>query len=131
MRHFAQRFALSAFLVLLGGCGGSGSSGPSTVTADESAPVVPVSQSRDGKIYAQSITTPIGDTLWFQVFEPAKLQTGHSYPLVVTSHGYGGTRATTPDAFIQKLIDNGYYVISIDERGFGQSSGTVRVMDPE
>ena len=127
MRHCNRLFPLFLFALLLQACGGSsapaGSSDGSTTT--------PVAKDRDGTVYAQSITSPIGDTVWFQVFEPTHVRVGQTYPLVLNSHGYGGTRATKADAFIQQLLDNGYYVISIDERGNGQSSGTVRVMDPD
>jgi ABC-2 type transport system ATP-binding protein len=91
----------------------------------------PVAQDRDGTSYRQEIISPIGDSVIFQVFEPAQLSVGETYPLVLQSHGYGGQRNVTPSEFQQKLIDAGYYVISIDERGFGESGGTVRVMDPE
>src|SRR3546814_3335435 len=58
-----------------------------------------------------------------RVFEPTHLVVGKSYPLVLQGHGYGGSRETTaPDgSFIKRLNDAGYYVISIDERGFGRS----------
>ena len=68
------------------------------------------------------------DTLVVQVMEPAELTAGESYPLVLHGHGYGGSRDTAPSTFQQRLRDAGYYVISIDQRGFGESSGTVRVM---
>jgi len=130
MRRRLRLFPLFLSILMLSACGGSsvpatGGSGGGGGTSN------PVTADRDGKIYAQSITSPIGDTVVFQVFEPTHLKAGQTYPLVLNSHGYGGTRATTPDTMIQKLMDHGYYVISIDERGNGQSSGTVRVMDPD
>jgi len=95
-------------------------------------PTVPVAQSRAGEVYRQDIEiAETGDTLVFQVMEPSELVAGDSYPLVLHGHGYGGSRNTTPSAFQQRLRDAGYYVISIDQRGFGESSGTVRVMSPD
>lgn len=46
-------------------------------------------------------------------------------------HGYGGSRAQTPGGILKRLVDNGAGVISIDQRGFGESGGTVRVLDPD
>ncbi|HWY24034.1 MAG TPA: alpha/beta fold hydrolase, partial [Nevskia sp.] len=128
MRRHLRLFPLFLSALLLQACGGSSvpaGSGSGDGTTN------PVTADRNGTIYAQSISSPIGDTVWFQVFEPTHIKTGQTYPLVLNSHGYGGSRAITPDTMIQKLMDNGYYVISIDERGNGQSSGTVRVMDPD
>ncbi len=95
-------------------------------------PLVAVAESRAGTHYRQEITSPVtGDSVVFEVFEPTLLEAGKTYPLVLNSHGYGGTRMTEASSFAQRLLDEGYYVISIDERGFGESGGTVRVMDPD
>jgi ABC-2 type transport system ATP-binding protein len=114
----------------LAACSGSSAPGGS---ADQAPAKVPVAKTREGTIYRQQITSPIGDRVVFQVFEPTRLEVGKTYPLVLQSHGYGGSRETAAPAgsFIARLRDAGYYVISIDERGFGESSGTVRVMDPD
>jgi ABC-2 type transport system ATP-binding protein len=97
----------------------------------EGAPLVPVSASREGTVYRQEIVSPIGDTVIFQVMEPTNLEAGKTYPLVLQGHGYGGHRDVAPNEFQQRLRDTGYYVVSIDQRGFGESTGTIRVMDPE
>ncbi|HKY91876.1 MAG TPA: alpha/beta fold hydrolase [Nevskiaceae bacterium] len=97
-----------------------------------SATAGPVLESRDGTSYRHEIAVgATGDTVVIQVFEPTRLQVGRTYPLVLHSHGYGGSRMVTPSALAQKLRDAGYYVLSIDERGFGESSGTVRIMSPD
>ena len=139
-----QSIAASVVAVLLAACGNGGSqsavgsigqsdntSQGGGLTAAEGSPTVPVKADRDGTVYAKTITSPIGDAVVFQVMEPTKLQVGHTYPLVLQGHGYGGHRNLTPTDFEQRLLDAGYYVISIDQRGFGDSSGTIRVMDPE
>lgn len=70
---------------------------------------------------------------------------GAVYPLILHSHGWGGDRVTAADATfdssnfysvaidadVRKFWDEGYAVISFDERGFQDSAGAVRVMDPE
>ena len=102
---------------------------------DNAPPTVPVAQTRAGEVYRQEIAVTNADastdTLVVQVMEPAELTAGESYPLVLHGHGYGGSRDTAPSTFQQRLRDAGYYVISIDQRGFGESSGTVRVMSPD
>ncbi|WP_028080563.1 alpha/beta fold hydrolase [Solimonas soli] len=125
--HGARALLALSGLALLAACGSSASS-------SGSVPRVPVSESRDGTIYRQDIAVEkTGDTIVVQVFEPTRLEKGKTYPLVLQGHGYGGSRETTaPDgSLIKRLNDAGYYVISIDQRGFGQSSGTVRVMSPD
>ncbi len=109
--------------------GNSGSS--SVISGGSSAPKVAVAESRAGTIYRQEVMTSIGETMVIQVFEPTQLEAGKTYPLVLHAHGYGGTRYQEPNDFVQKLIDTGYYVISIDQRGHGESSGTIRAMSPD
>ncbi|MGH6962467.1 MAG: alpha/beta fold hydrolase, partial [Dongiaceae bacterium] len=86
-------------------------------------------------------TTPIAAT----VFIPEH-RAGEKYPLIVHSHGWGGSRATAANAVpdddpaadffdrvdrqVFELWTRGYGVISFDERGWGQSGGQVRSMDP-
>ncbi len=60
-------------------------------------------------------------------------------PLVIHSHGFGGSKNTDfevePGHFVDnqaalELWQNGYFVISFSERGFGQSGGQIGFMDP-
>ncbi len=129
MNHRCRLF-VTIFAAVLAGCGGSSQSDESGSDVNANT-LTPVTESRDGRNYRQAITSSIGDTVVVQVFEPKRLEVGQTYPLVLHSHGYGGSRLTAPDTFSQRLIDAGYYVISIDERGDGESSGTVRVMSPD
>ncbi|GAB5603579.1 hypothetical protein FJNA_21050 [Thermus sp. FJN-A] len=80
--------------------------------------------------------TPIAVT----VFQPA-LAPGQTAPLILHGHGFGGHRIRSPEdtstdnPVISEVVfrawRSGYYVISFDQRGFGDSGGTVRVMDPD
>ncbi len=124
--------------LLLAACGSSDSGGSGggggALAAGEMPPKVPVAASRAGTSYRQEVVSPVtGDTTVIQVFEPTQLEADKTYPLVLEGHGYGGSRQTSAGegSFIRRLNDAGYYVISIDQRGFGESSGTVRVMDPD
>ncbi len=138
---FHQSIVTAALCALAIGCGSSTTTGTLTGNdgtgsninppSTEGTPRVAVAESRDGTVYRQEIVSPTGDTVVLQVMEPTHLEAGHTYPLVLQGHGYGGHRDVAPNGFEQKLLDTGYYVISIDQRGFGESSGTIRVMDPE
>ena len=102
-------------------------------------------QSRPGQIYSIYITVPkTGDTMAFTVFEPSTLTAGQTYPLVVYGPGFASTRPTTlgspapsstaganAGSDIAQFVDDGYGVIAFDQRGFGESTGDIRVMDPD
>ncbi|HEY1078215.1 MAG TPA: CocE/NonD family hydrolase [Fontimonas sp.] len=134
------RLCLTAVVLSLAACGsseeisGGAAGGGSALSLGDTPPTVAVAADRDGTNYRQEIVSPVtGDTTVVQVFEPTHLEAGKTYPLVLEGHGYGGQRQTAAGdgSFIRRLNDAGYYVISIDQRGFGESSGTVRVMDPD
>lgn len=159
LRHQLPRGLGAALLAVPLACATSwalaGSTGTSaSVTVSVSAPLALPSAttpqsggSRAGRaidVKIQSQAT--GDTVAFTIFEPTAFTDGQTYPLVLHGHGYGGSRATaspiaapavpgapdlTGDATIQDLRANGYGVVSIDQRGHGDSSGNVRVMDPD
>lgn len=84
-----------------------------------------------GGVYSVNIQSGSGETIAFSVFEPANFNCSTGNPLVLHGHGYGGSRATSPSGMLKDLVDSGAGVISIDQRGFGESSGSVRVMDPD
>ncbi len=76
-----------------------------------------------------------GAAIVFQVFEPSNFDCQQGHPLILQGHGFSGSRTTEagtdPLAPIAPLIEAGYAVISIDQRGHGESGGTIRVMDPD
>ncbi len=80
------------------------------------------------------------------LMQPA-LAAGASAPLILHGHGFGGSRLTargetslyeslsggalpSTDA-ARRAADAGYFVISFDQRGFGDSGGHVHIMDPD
>lgn len=147
---------------MLGGCGDNAGSSASTLEPTPTPPPVlapdapgrsnevpespAAGESRAGQIYSIYIQPEAtGDTVAFTVFEPALLEGGETYPLIIHSHGFQGQRfrsvpfsgvdLSNPLASdftdISQLVASGYGVISIDQRAHGESTGENRVMDPE
>ena len=84
-----------------------------------------------GGIYSVNLQSASGHNIAFTVFEPAEFNCERGNPLVLEGHGYGGSRASSPRGIMGDLIEAGAGVISIDQRGFGESGGSVRVLDPD
>ena len=79
-----------------------------------------------------------GEDISFTVHEPTNFVEGQRYPLILEGHGYGGSKtnaasrpASGGTGTFARLLDAGYGVISIDQRGFGEAGGTVRLFDPD
>lgn len=94
------------------------------------------SELRGGRSYRVEMPSRVdGAAIVFQVFEPTVFDCQTRHPLILQGHGFSGSRSTEaasePMAPIEPLIDAGYAVISIDQRGHGESGGTIRVMDPD
>ena len=66
----------------------------------------------------------------YSLFQPATASADNPVPVVLHSHGWGGSRSTSASAFTQWL-DAGIGVLSFDQRGFGQSDGKAHVEDPD
>src|SRR3954447_12024308 len=74
-------------------------------------------------------------------FHPAEgLRPGQRAPTVLQTHGWGGSRATNPDATPDEMTGNvgvgalrraGFNVLTWDSRGFGDSGGLVEVDAPD
>jgi len=63
------------------------------------------------------------------VFKPVGASKDDRVPVLLHSHGWGGSRTTEPAEF-QRYLDAGFGVVSIDQRGFGESGGKAHVEDP-
>lgn len=98
-------------------------------------------QRNAGANYQVQLTSASGKNISFQVFEPATINCASlnngAHPLMLEGHGFGGKRreSITDEAgnpnLIAPYVAANYAVISIDQRGFGDSNGTIRVMDPD
>jgi len=147
------RSCLAAALLLLSACGHDSDPGDASLPLPQPPPDAPghvndvpaspaPGQSREGLTYDVYIQVPAtGDVMAFTVFEPAIVEGGTKYPLLLYGHGGGDNRITDkndPQAAnspfndnVKLFIDQGYGVISMDQRGHGESSGTIRGLDPD
>jgi pimeloyl-ACP methyl ester carboxylesterase len=66
----------------------------------------------------------------FTLFRPAGATKDAPVPMVLHSHGWGGSRTTDPAAFAY-LTDAGFGVLSFDQRGFGESGGQAYIENPD
>ncbi|HDZ58077.1 MAG TPA: peptidase S15 [Pseudomonas xinjiangensis] len=86
--------------------------------------------------YDLTITSFDGTPIAVTVYQP-KLEKGQPAPLLMYSHGWGGSRSTDlseTDSLTEtarKAWESGYFVITFDQRGFGESGGQANVQDPE
>lgn len=82
---------------------------------------------------AQSVPDP-GTTgpvaICYTIFQPPGASKLNPVPMVMTSHGWGGSRATEPST-VQYLLDAGFGVLSFDQRGFGESGGHAYIENPD
>lgn len=80
----------------------------------------------DVTVNSKADQTPIVVT----VYKPDGASAEHPVPVILQSHGWGGTRTSSDGAF-QTELDKGYAVVSIDQRGHGDSGGQANVEDPD
>jgi ABC-2 type transport system ATP-binding protein len=79
----------------------------------------------------QVATSFDGTKIVYATFFPDNASATNTVPVIMRTHGWGGSRETTPTGFVKQLLDNGYGVLTWDSRGFGQSGGTVEVDSPD
>ena len=65
----------------------------------------------------------------YTLFRPAGASARRPVPLLMHSHGWAGSRTTSP-AGVREFLDAGYGVLSFDQRGWGQSGGKAHVENP-
>ncbi|MCW2764823.1 MAG: peptidase [Nocardioides sp.] len=80
----------------------------------------------------KSVPEPGGSArvaICYSIFEPDGAGPAHRVPMIMHSHGWGGSRTTTAADF-KHFLDAGYGVISFDQRGWGESGGHAHVESP-
>ena len=80
----------------------------------------------DDIVVRSSDGTPIVATLML----PSGASADATVPVVIGTHGWAGSRATTPSGLAARLLDRGYAVLTWDSRGFGESGGEANVGAP-
>jgi hypothetical protein len=65
----------------------------------------------------------------YSLFRPAGADAAHPVPMVLHSHGWGGSRTTDPASF-EAWLKAGFGVLSFDQRGWGESGGKAHVENP-
>ena len=77
-----------------------------------------------------TVTNPgDGTQIAITIFRPARAAK-RDVPVILHSHGWGGSRETEIGGLIQPFLDAGFGVVSIDQRGHGESGGQAHVQDP-
>lgn len=65
----------------------------------------------------------------YTLFRPAGASPSRKVPMLLHSHGWGGSRTTHPNG-VRDFLDAGYGVLSFDQRGWGSSGGVAHVENP-
>jgi ABC-2 type transport system ATP-binding protein len=77
------------------------------------------------------VTSFDGTPIAITIFEPAGASAEHPVPVVLDSHGWAGERRRTVDGTVHALLEDGFGVVSIDQRGHGESGGEANIQDPD
>lgn len=83
-------------------------------------------ESRDAVVVNPDDGTEIAIT----VHKPDGAGPGAQVPVLLHSHGWAGSRSKTADAAVKPFLDAGFGVVSIDQRGHGESGDQAHVQDP-
>lgn len=82
-----------------------------------------------GDAYEVTVEAKDGETFAFYVMEPNQIECDKAYPIILNSHGFLSSKSTNRGSFSQYLDD--FVVITVDERGFGNSTGSIKALDPD
>jgi hypothetical protein len=66
----------------------------------------------------------------YSLFRPAGASASSPVPMVLHSHGWGGSRTTDPASF-ENWMKAGFGVLSFDQRGWGESGGKAHIENPD
>jgi ABC-2 type transport system ATP-binding protein len=93
----------------------------------------PVAQAAEGDTAENvTVTSLAADQIdvAITVFKPAAASAENQVPVIFESHGWGGSRTTSIGGAVEGLLNAGFGVVSIDQRGHGETGGLRNVQDP-
>ncbi len=96
--------------------------------------LVPVASAQEEHTAEDATVTSLAEdhiTVAITVFKPAGASELNQVPVIFHSHGWGGTRTSSIGGEVKGLLDAGFGVVSIDQRGHGETGGLRNVEDPE
>ena len=99
------------------------------LAATPSAAVVEVPEKCIESVPDPGTTAPV--SICYTLFKPAAASADNRVPLILHSHGWGGSRATAESGEVKAFVDQGFGVLSFDQRGFGDSGGKAHVENPD
>lgn len=132
MRHDRPTILLLAACLALAGC----TTFHSTAAPERAA----AGEQRPARHYQAQLMADDGTLIRFTVYQPA-LAPGATAPLILHTHGFGLHRMSRPHFSLYATFlepgkaarlawQRGYWVISYDQRGHGDSGDVARVIDP-
>jgi ABC-2 type transport system ATP-binding protein len=83
-----------------------------------------------GTVTDGTVVSADGALVHYSLFKPTAAGPGNKVPMIFHSHGWGGARNTSVDSFAAWLND-GFGVLSFDQRGHGESDVPAHVEDPK
>ncbi len=87
----------------------------------------PIAAADAGSITNHVVSSFDGTLIAVSAFRPAGASSEDPVPIVLHSHGWSGSRATTLTGIVERLVGDGFGVISIDARGHGESGSIATV----
>ena len=95
------------------------------------ASLFPLHAGADVTIKEGFMTSFDGTEIAYSLFLPEGADAANPVPVVLRTHGWGGTRERSAGGLVGKLLNAGYAVLTWDSRGFGNSGGQVEIDHPD
>src|SRR5688572_17979752 len=92
-------------------------------------PAVPAAQAAQPPIRG-AITSFDGTQIVYNLFLPDGASASNPAPVVMQTHGWGGTGAASLGGQNAEFVADGWALLTWDSRGFGASGGETYVDDP-
>lgn len=95
------------------------------------ASLFPLQAGADVTVKEGFMTSWDGTEIAYTLFLPDGADAANPVPVVLRTHGWGGTRERSAGGLVGKLLSAGYAVLTWDSRGFGNSGGQVEIDHPD